>query len=70
MQMQLVKIAPKPDIDAHILAMFLMWARAPRTPNADVDGHFDLGEVGSAPEKNWTKVTPYSLAQQKESCSK
>jgi hypothetical protein len=69
MNTQLIKVVPKPDIDAFILAMFLMWARAPRTPNADIDGAFDLGEVGAAPEKTWTKVTPYSLAQPKEPCS-
>jgi hypothetical protein len=69
MKMELVKVQPKPDLDAHILAMFLIWARALRTPNPDIDGAFDLGEVGAAPEKTWTKATPYSLSQPKGPCS-
>jgi hypothetical protein len=52
-----------------VAAMFLMWARAPRDPKPDLDGSFNLGEIGSAPEKTWTKATPYSLSQPKESCS-
>jgi hypothetical protein len=53
----------EPDLDAHILAMFLLWAKAPRTPDPDADGMYDLSEIGSAPEKNWSKATPYSLAR-------
>jgi hypothetical protein len=68
MNTQLIKVVPKPDVDALILAYWLMFARAPRTPNADIDGAFDLGEVGTAPEKTWTKATPYSLARRKDDC--
>lgn len=46
--MDLVKVAPKPDLDAFVAAMFLMWARAPRDANHDLDGSFNLGEIGSA----------------------
>ena len=69
MDMPLVKVAPKPDLDAFLLAMFLMYARAPRNPNPEIDGHFDLGEIGQDREKNWSKFTPYSPAQPKELCS-
>jgi hypothetical protein len=31
----------------------------------DVDGCFDLGDIGSAREKNWERLTPYSLAKGK-----
>jgi hypothetical protein len=52
-----------PDLDSHVLAMFLLWARAPRTPDPDADGMYDLSEIGSAPEKNFERLTPYSLAR-------
>jgi len=53
----------KPDFDAFVAAMFLMFARAPRKPEPDVDGFFELGEIGDAPEKVWTRLTPYSIAR-------
>lgn len=59
------KPQPPPDLDSLLLAYFLMFARCPRTPNPDIDGHFNLGEIGEAPEKTWTKATPYSLARPK-----
>jgi hypothetical protein len=40
---------------------WMMFCRAPRkqtTPGAPVD----LGEIGSVPEKDWIRPTPYSLA--------
>jgi hypothetical protein len=57
------KPGPKPDPDAFLLAMFLMFARAPRNPNPDVDGSFNLGEIGQDREKDWERLTPYSLAR-------
>jgi hypothetical protein len=52
---------PQFDVDAFILSRWLMFLRAPRqtAPGAPVD----LGEIGAAPEKTWTRVTPYSLAK-------
>ena len=35
---------------------------APSKPTPDVDGFCELGEIGSARETNWSRVTPYSLA--------
>jgi hypothetical protein len=52
-----------PDIDAFLWAMFLMYARAPRTPTPDIDGAYALGEIGEAPPKKWTRLTPYSIAR-------
>ena len=50
------------NFDQFVLAMWLMYCRAPgrKTVPGEV---VDLGEVGSAPEKNWMRLTPYSLAQ-------
>jgi hypothetical protein len=46
-------------------AYFLMYARAPRKAAPDEAGFYSLGEVGRAPEKTWTKATPYSISQPK-----
>jgi hypothetical protein len=59
----IVKYNPPPDVDAHIFAMWLLYCFAPSKPTPDVDGCYDLGSIGSDVEKNWTKATPYSLAQ-------
>jgi hypothetical protein len=59
---------PPPDVDAHILAMWLMFCRAPRRAAADVDGFYDLSEIGADAEKNWSRLTPYSVAR-KESAN-
>ncbi len=52
-----------PDLDSLLLAYFLMFARCPRTPNPDLDGMYSLGEIGSAPEKDFERLTPYSIAR-------
>src|SRR6266404_1630374 len=39
------------DFDSFLLAMFLMFARAPKKATPDVDGSYSLGEIGTAPEK-------------------
>jgi hypothetical protein len=53
------------DPEARMLALFLMYARAPRKAAPDEAGFYSLGEVGRAPEKTWTKATPYSISQPK-----
>jgi len=48
--------------EAFIAAMWLMFLRAPgreTLPGEPVD----LGEIGEVREKNWTKMTPYSIAE-------
>lgn len=59
----IIKYERQPDIDAFLWAMWLMYCRAPRKATPDLDGHFDLGEIGADDEKNWERLTPYSLAQ-------
>jgi hypothetical protein len=58
-----VKSQPRPDIDALIYAYYLMFARAPRTPDPDPEGFYSLGEIGQNGEKDWERLTPYSLAR-------
>ena len=41
-----------PNVDALIVAMFLMFARAPRKAEPDADGFYDLAEIGADPGKN------------------
>ena len=59
------KPQPKPDLDAHVLAMFLMWARAPRKAEPEIDGSYSLGEIGEDAPKTWERLTPYSLTQRR-----
>jgi hypothetical protein len=59
------KSRKSPDVDALIQAYWLMFLRAPRAPDPDPDGFYDLKEIGSAPEKNWERLCPYSLVQPK-----
>jgi hypothetical protein len=40
-----------------MLAYFLMFARAPRKAERELDGSFDLGEIGADAEKNWARLT-------------
>lgn len=56
-----------PDLDAHILAMFLLWAKCPRNPNPDADGSFSLGEIGQdgLPDQRLLRDTPYSICRGK-----
>lgn len=66
--MQLTKYqppTPPPSVDSLMLAYFLMFARAPRKEQPEVDGSYDLGEVGADVKKNWERLTPYSLAQER-----
>ncbi len=62
MRLDLLKISPRPDFDAFLTAMFLMWARTPRKAEPDLDGAFDLGEVGETPfeGQRLLRDTPYS----------
>lgn len=49
--------------EAYMLLMFLMYARAPRKAAPEVDGFYSLGEIGADREKQWTRLTPYSIAR-------
>ena len=50
------------DADAQILMYWLMFCRAPGHKTGPGE-QIDLGEIGSTREKNWGRMTPYSLAQ-------
>jgi hypothetical protein len=49
-----------PDLDSHILATFLLWAKAPRKAEPEVDGSFWLGEIGQdgLPDQRLLRDTP------------
>jgi hypothetical protein len=49
--------------EAYIRAMWLIFLRTPHKPAPEVDGFYSLGEIGEAPEKAWTRLTPYSIAR-------
>jgi hypothetical protein len=51
-----------PRDEAHVLAMWLMFLRAPGTPTAPGEV-VDLGEIGEVREKRFERLTPYSLAR-------
>jgi hypothetical protein len=49
----------------HVEAMYLLFLLQNADSKPDLDGSFYLGDISNPAEKNWTKVTPYSLAQPK-----
>jgi hypothetical protein len=59
------KPQPPPDLDAHVLAMFLLWAKAPRKAEPELDGSFSLGEIGqdALPDQRLLRDTPYSVCR-------
>jgi hypothetical protein len=60
--MEIIKPTPKIDpLEVHIAAMWLMFLRAPGRETAPGEP-VDLGEIGQVREKDWTRLTPYSLA--------
>jgi len=60
------KFQPPPDLNSLLLAYFLMFARAPRNPNPDLDGSFSLGEIGQdafPTDQRLLRDTPYSICR-------
>jgi hypothetical protein len=53
----------QPDFDAFVWGMYLLWASRPSKQTIEPDGFYFIGDIEEAPTKNWTKATPYSLAQ-------
>jgi len=45
--------------------MWLVFLLQSNNPNPDIDGMYDLRTMNDAPNRNWTKPTPYSPAQAK-----
>jgi hypothetical protein len=61
--MVIAKYQAKPDIDAFLFAMMLMYARAPRKAEAEFDGSFFLGEVGETKsDRGVERWCPYATA--------
>jgi hypothetical protein len=53
----------KPNTDQFILAMFLMYARAPKQPQPDTDGFYSLGEIGETrSDRGIDRWSPYAPA--------
>ncbi len=50
----------QPDREAYIQAMWLLFLSTPAKPNPEPDGFYNLGEIGSDANKNWSRATPYS----------
>jgi hypothetical protein len=59
---ELVKAPPPGTFDAFLLAMWLLYCRAPGRKTAPGEP-VDLGEIGACAEKNWIRRMPYSPAQ-------
>ena len=63
----IIKAQPRIDPrELYIAAMFAMYMRAPARPTREEvkqGAITDLGEIGSAREKNWSRETPYSPAR-------
>jgi hypothetical protein len=45
--------------DDYVAAMWLLYLRCPGRDTRDETGAYQLGEIGSAAEKSWTRPTPY-----------
>jgi hypothetical protein len=58
----IIKLLKPFDVDQHILAMYLMFCRAPGRKTGPGEP-VDLGEIGDCREKNWNRLTPYSPAK-------
>jgi hypothetical protein len=52
--------------DERVAAMWALFLLQNANPKPELDGSFYLGTISNPAEKNWTKVTPYSLAQPKD----
>jgi hypothetical protein len=59
------KPQPKADFDSFVLAMFLLWAKAPRKVEPEIDGSYSLGEIGqdALPDQRLLRDTPYSVCR-------
>jgi len=51
---------PEAKVDTHVFAMWMLFCFAPSKPDPELDGFYNLGEIGSDAAKDWTRATPYS----------
>ena len=52
--------------EERIASMWALFLLQNANPKPELDGSFFLGDISNPAEKNWTKATPYSLAQPKD----
>jgi hypothetical protein len=64
---KIIKHQPEANVDAHIFAMWLRFLLAPSKPNPELGGFYNLGEIGTDANRNWTRATPYSPTEQEQS---
>ena len=60
------KPTPKPDVNAHILALWLIYCRAPKKAEPDATGAYSLGEIGQnafPTDQRLLRDTPYSICR-------
>jgi len=57
------KMKTQSDFEAHILAMFILYASRPRKREPDETGAYFIGNVGEALERNFQRWCPYSPAE-------
>jgi hypothetical protein len=68
----MTKVLPAADSsddsrEAYIRAMWARFPLCPAKPTAPGEV-VDLGEIGECREKDWERLTPYSLAKPKTRC--
>jgi hypothetical protein len=56
----MVKAKSQPDREAYIRAIWLLFLQTPAKRNPELDGSYNLGEIGNDAPKNWSRATPYS----------
>jgi len=56
---------PTQFTEEYVRARWLLFLAAPSRPRPDETNRYDLGNIGSTPERNWLKATPYSPSQLK-----
>ena len=63
----IVKTNPRPvdEFELRVLAYWMLYCLAPSKPEPDVDGKFDLGEIGETRlnEQRFLRETPYSICK-------
>ncbi len=59
----LARVQPPADPDIFIAAMWMIFCCAPRKVKPEIDGSYWLGEIGQDREKDWERLTPYSIAR-------
>ncbi len=51
------------DVDGFLWSMFVLYASRPSKRTCEPDASWFIGDVNDAPQKNWTRLTPYSPSE-------